>query len=186
MQPRVSAVFDTASQAEQAVDALRQQGIADEAIAVIARQPDGHVATENMPTGDANDADHDEDTAGKRAGKGALAGAGVGALFGIAAALIPGIGPFITAGWLASTLGALGGGAAAGAIVGGSAGAVAGALSKAGYSKDEAEYYGKSIEAGKYFVAIDTEKTRMSAEEIRATLARYGAQFGQSYGERAA
>ncbi len=183
MQNRVTAVFPNASQAERAIDALRSHGMADDAISVIARQHEGR-APEAMGQGELDDAE--KDTAGKRAGKGALAGAGIGALFGIAAALIPGIGPFITAGWLASTLGALGGGVAAGAIVGGSAGAVAGALAKAGYEREEAEYYGKAIEEGNYFVAIDTTKTRLAAEEIRDTFSRFGAEFGPRYGERAA
>ena len=183
MQNRVSAVFDTATQAEQAIDALRGQGISDDAISIIASHKDQNVSTERDKD---THVDTDQDTTGKRTGKGAAAGAGVGALFGIAAALIPGIGPFITAGWLATTLGAIGGGAVSGAIVGGSAGAVAGALSKAGYKREEADFYGKSIEEGKYLVAIDADKTRLSADEIRNTLSQFGARFAPEYGERAA
>jgi hypothetical protein len=64
----------------------------------------------------------------------------------LAALAIPGVGPFITAGALATALGTTGGALAAGAIVGGTSGAIAGGLSKAGYSKDEAEFYGPAVE----------------------------------------
>jgi hypothetical protein len=84
----------------------------------------------------------------QRAAKGAAAGAGAGLLFGLAALAIPGVGPFITAGALASALGTTGGALAAGAIVGGTSGAIAGGLSKAGYSREESQFYGPAVERG--------------------------------------
>jgi hypothetical protein len=165
---RVTAVFDDRSQAEQAINALRQIGVTDTQLSVIARQGDDLGASGGSAT-----ADKAADTAGDT-GKGLLAGAGVGALFGLAAALIPGVGPFITAGWLASALGAAGGGAAAGAIVGGSAGAIAGALTNAGYDKSEADYYGSAVESGGVLVAVDTDGAAASNDQVRATLAQYG------------
>ena len=118
-----------------------------------------------------------DDNAGERIGKGALAGAGVGTLFGLAALVIPGVGPFITAGVLASALGATGGAVAAGAIVGGTSGALAGAFSKAGYSKEEAEYLGSTVERGGVLVAVDADD--VSAERLRSELTRLG---GRTYG----
>ena len=166
---RVTAVFDNQAQAEQAIQGLRQMGVQDSHLSIVAQHGD------HATMAGAGSAVHDEghDVA-SGAGKGLLAGAGVGVLFGLAAALIPGVGPFITAGALATTLGAAGGGAAAGAIVGGTTGAVAGALANAGYNDHEASYYGSAIESGGVFVAVDTDGTSYSGDQIRATLAQYG------------
>jgi hypothetical protein len=90
---------------------------------------------------------------------------------------IPGVGPFITAGVLASALGATGGAVAAGAIVGGTSGALAGAFAKAGYSKEEAEYLGSTIERGGVLVAVDADD--VSAARLRSELTRLG---GRAYG----
>jgi hypothetical protein len=112
------------------------------------------------------------------AGKGAAAGAGAGLLFGLAALAIPGVGPFITAGALASALGTTGGALAAGAIVGGTSGAIAGGLSRAGYSREESEFYGPAVERGGVLVAVETEGV-VSPDQTREVLARHG---GSTYG----
>ena len=163
---RVTAVFDDQARAEQAVIELRRMGVTDTDLSFIARNEDEAVA-----------AGASTDTAGKRVAKGAAAGAGAGLLFGLAALAIPGVGPFITAGALASALGTTGGALAAGAIVGGTSGAIAGGLSKAGYSKDEAEFYGPAIERGGVLVAVET-KGGISPEQTREVLSRNG---GNSY-----
>lgn len=160
---RVTAVFENQTQAEQAVAALRGMGIADAHLSFISRQSDVG-ATDGADAPDA----------GEGAGKGLLAGAGVGAIFGLAASLIPGVGPFITAGWLASALGsAVAGGAAAGAIVGGTSGAIAGALANAGYTHEEAQYYGGAVERGNVLVAVDTS-SGYAADQVRDILAQHG------------
>lgn len=152
---RISAVFDDQTQAEGAVNQLRNLGVRDAALSLVSRhEPAGVGAAEG-------------------AGKGALAGAGVGTLFGLAAVLIPGIGPFITAGALASALGVTGGAAAAGAIVGGTSGAVAGALSRAGFTKEEADYYGDALEHGAVLVTVDTNGG-MERDAVGAILTQFG------------
>jgi len=163
---RVTALFDSQAQAEQAIAGLRQMGIAD-----------AHLSFVSKHTGEGAVAD-DAGDAAEGAGKGLLAGAGVGALFGLAAALIPGVGPFITAGYLATALGTAAGGAAAGAIVGGTTGAVAGALARAGYSHEEASYYGGGIEGGNVLVAVDTATGGADEAQVRSILSQYG---GRSY-----
>jgi hypothetical protein len=168
---RVTAVFDARTQAERAVSELRRLGGRDTDLSFVTRHV-GEAATSGGTV-------RDTDTAGERAGKGALAGAGVGTLFGLAAALIPGVGPFITAGTLASVLGATGGAVAAGAIVGGTTGAIAGALSKAGYTRQEADYYGPAIERGGILVAVETSG-ELSDTEARTVLAEYGGQIYRS------
>ena len=164
---RVTAVFDDRTQAERAIAEFRRRGIPDAQISLVSRRPDDVDVTGKASA----------DSTGERVGKGALAGAGVGTLFGLAAVLIPGVGPFITAGALASALGATGGAAAAGAIVGGTSGALAGAFSKAGYSKEEAEFYGPKVESGGVLVAVEADD--VSADRLRAELEQLG---GRTYG----
>lgn len=160
----ISAVFDTYTQANQAVDTLRRLGISDEDLAVVSRDD-----VEGWQRSD--DA---SDNAAERAGNGLAVGAGVGALFGLLAVAIPGVGPFITAGWLANILGVTAGGAVAGAIVGGTSGAIAGLLTKAGYTEEEAHYYGSALDQGGVFVSVNTNSALLSADKIRDTLAYYG------------
>ena len=163
---RVTAVFEDQARAEQAVSELRRLGVTDTDLSFIARNEEEAVA-----------AGASNDTAGKRAAKGAAAGAGAGLLFGLAALAIPGVGPFITAGALASALGTTGGALAAGAIVGGTSGAIAGGLSKAGYSKDEADFYGPAVERGGVLIAVETQGM-ISPDQTREILSRNG---GNSY-----
>ena len=167
---RVTAVFDTHAQAEQAITALRQSGINDQQLSILTRH-EGH--TTAVGSGSAAAA---ADDSGDRATKGALAGAGVGALFGLAALAIPGVGPFVTAGWLAHALGVTGGALASGAIVGGTSGAVAGAFSKAGYDEHEANYYGSAVEQGGVVVAVDTTNYA-ATDQVRNLLTQFGGRF---------
>lgn len=157
---RITAVFNDRSQAEQAVSELRRMGIADTNLSFVAR---GENDAENMMGQDV----------GNAAGRGLAVGATAGALFGIAAALIPGVGPFITAGALASTLGSVAGGAVAGAVVGGTTGTLASAFAEAGYKKDEAEYYERSVNEGHVLVAVDVPEGTQHTQ-VREVLGRYG------------
>ncbi|MCW3060657.1 MAG: hypothetical protein JWQ02_2478 [Capsulimonas sp.] len=168
---RVTAVFADRAQAEQAVSALRQAGVSDSNLAIVA-QHDGHTVS----TGDGSAAVAANDGDGDRVGKGLAAGAGVGALFGLAALAIPGVGPFITAGFLTHALGVTGAAVASGAIVGGTSGAVAGAFAKAGYDESEARYYGGAVERGHVLVAVDTTSGADSAQ-VRQILSQYGGSF---------
>lgn len=171
MMSRVTAVFDSTTQAEQAVMALRQMGINDAQLSLISRHGENASMT---GTGSAVASDAAADEAGNT-GKGLLAGAGVGSLFGLAAALIPGAGPFIAAGTLATMFGSAAvGGAVAGAVVGGTSGAIAGALAKAGYDEKDAGYYGSAVEKGGAFVAVDTDGSTVSAQQIQSVLAQHG------------
>jgi uncharacterized membrane protein len=164
---RVTAVFDDQTHADRAIAELRRRGIPDAEMSVVSRRQDDVDVTERPA----------DDKTGERMGKGALAGAGVGTLFGLAALAIPGVGPFITAGVLASALGATAGAVASGAIVGATSGALAGAFAKAGYSRDEAEFYGSAVERGGILVAVESDD--VSTERLRSELTRLG---GRTYG----
>ena len=164
---RVTAVFEDQTRAEAAVTELRRLGVTDTDLSFVARN-------EELAGG----AGARAESAVKRAPMGGAAGAGAGLLFGLAALAIPGVGPFITAGALATALGTTGGALAAGAIVGGTSGAIAGGLSKAGYSREESEFYGPAVERGGVLVAVDTEGV-VSPDQAREVLTRNG---GRTYG----
>jgi hypothetical protein len=161
----VSAVFDSHSEAETAVRELRQMGVSDSALSVIARR--------NENSGDYGDADTTEvgDKA-EGAVKGALVGGGVGALLGIAALAIPGVGPLAAAGAIAAS--AVPEAAAIGAGAGALAGGLSGLLTKHGVSDEDARYYEGRINDGGVFVSVDTRASGIDAGTAQDILYRYG------------
>jgi len=176
---RVSAVFDNSTDAEKAIDWLRQHGASDDRISVLTRRPEETGAIADRTGAARVDQDPGSDAA-RGAGTGLAAGAAVGALFGLAAAAIPGVGPFITAGALAHALGVTGGAAAAGAIVGGTSGLIAGALSKWGLDQADADYYGGEVERGATFVSVDLDGTSLTRSEVESTFRRFNGRFAGS------
>jgi len=156
----VSAVFDSQSDAETAVRELRQAGVRDSALSIIARREGAD--------GDYGDATtHEVSDKSEGLIKGAIGGAGVGALLGIAALAIPGVGPLVAAGAIATS--AIPGAAAIGAGVGAVAGGLTGMLTEHGVSEDDATYYEGRINDGGVFVSVDTSDagiTRETAEDI--------------------
>ncbi len=161
----VSAVFDSHPEAETAVRELRQAGVRDSALSVIARRSEG-----GGDYGDANT--HEVKEKGEGLIKGALGGAGVGALLGIAALAIPGVGPLAAAGAIAAS--AVPEGAAIGAGVGALAGGLSGLLTKHGVSDEDARYYEGRINEGGIFVSVDTRDGGISSETAQDILYRYG------------
>jgi hypothetical protein len=162
----VSAVFDSHSEAEAAVRELRQAGVGDNALSVIARRnEDGG--------GDYGDADtHEVKEKGEGLIKGALGGAGVGALLGIAALAIPGVGPLAAAGAIAAS--AVPEAAAIGAGVGALTGGLTGLLTKHGVSDEDAQYYEGRIHEGGVFVSVDTSQGGLDRERAEDILYRAG------------
>jgi len=153
----VSAVFDNQAEAEQAVSQLRNAGVQDSSISVIA-QREG----ESAVTTDGNGDEVAKDVIGT-----AALGAGAGTLLGIAALAIPGVGPLVAAGAIAST--AIPGAALTGAAIGAAAGGVTGLLKDHGVSHDDAGYYEGRINQGGVFVSVDADGgslDRQSAEDI--------------------
>ena len=161
----ISAVFDSHSEAEAAARDLRQAGVPDSALSVIARRQE-----ESGDYGDANT--HEAKEKGEGALKGALGGAGIGALLGIAALAIPGVGPLAAAGAIAS--GAIPEAAAIGAGAGALAGGLSGLLTKHGVSEEDAGYYEERINNGGVFLSVDTSAAGVSADEVRDILQRNG------------
>lgn len=153
----VSAVFDNRSEAERAVSQLRQAGVQDSSISVIA-QREGEKAVTTDGGGD--------EVAKDVIGSAAL-GAGAGTLLGIAALAIPGVGPLVAAGAIASS--AIPGAALTGAAIGAAAGGLAGMLKDHGVDGDDADYYEGQINQGGVFVSVDADGgslDRQSAQDI--------------------
>src|SRR5688572_31995174 len=127
-------VFSTHSDAQRAVNELRQAGFTETDIGVASRS--GETVTGATATGDK------AAKAGAGAAAGAATGAGVGALWGIgiAAGLLPAIGPVIAGGTLAAII--------ASAATGAAAAGIAGALVGLGIPSDEAAHYESEFQAG--------------------------------------
>ena len=160
----VSAVFDSDQEAERAVSELRQAGVGDSALSVIA-QHEGRTTTR---TGDGELTDDDH----RNLLRGILGGGALGAGLGIAALAIPGVGPLAAAGAIAAS--AVPGAAAIGATVGAAAGTLNEALKKHGVSDDDASYYGERIQSGGVFVSIDADGSGVDEETAREILYRNG------------
>ena len=161
----ISAVFDNQSEAETAVRELRDAGVRDSDLSIIARN-EGRGATASDGAGTVTD-----DSEGDGI-KGAVIGAGAGTLLGIAALAIPGVGPLVAAGAIASS--AIPGAAAIGAGVGAVAGGIIGMLTSHGVSDEDATYYEGRIKEGGVFVSVDTSNAAVPAETARDILYRNG------------
>ena len=157
----VSAVFDNRTEAERAVTQLRDAGVRDSDISVIAQQ-DG-----KNTTSDGSGAEAATDVIGKTA-----LGAGAGTLLGIAALAIPGVGPLVAAGAIAAS--AIPGAALTGAAIGAAAGGLTGLLTNHGVDREDADYYERSINSGGVFVSVDTRDAGIDAQTARDILYNAG------------
>ncbi len=138
----VVAVFDTHSQAEQAIRTLYEAGFDMKKVSIIGK--DYH--TEEQFVGYFN--------AGDRAvffGKfGALWGGLAGLLFSSAFLFVPVLGHLVVLGPIASAIA----GGLQGAALGGGIGALAGALSAVGVPKDSVQRYTTELKADKFLVMV--------------------------------
>lgn len=159
---KVSAIFDSHSEAERAVTDLRALGIGDHDMSVIVH----HKGTTTASTGDGEVTDEDH----TNVLRGILGGGALGAGLGVAALAIPGVGPLVAAGAIASTAipGAMGIGAAIGAI----GGTLNETLTKHGVSEEDAGYYSDRIKDGG--VVVTVEDTGIDEAPIREVLGRNG------------
>jgi hypothetical protein len=149
----VSRVYDTYSQAQNAVTAVEAAGVPAAEVSLVANK----YVSENYADVD------DVSKAGAGAGIGGALGGGAGLLAGLGLLAIPGLGPVVAAGWLA----ALAVGAAAGAAAGG----LVGALVSAGTSDDDAHVYSESVRRGGTLVSARVADSE--ASRVQAILDRY-------------
>lgn len=160
----VAVVFNSHTQAEQAAMELRQQGVSDQSISIVAQ--DGGTTTHTDGGGEG---------VAEKAGdglKGALGGGALGAALGIAALAIPGVGPLVGAGAIAAS--AAGGAAATGAAIGAVGGGLVGLLTDHGVDEHDARYFEQHINQGGVFMSVDTHAASVSPGVVRDILERNG------------
>jgi len=155
----VSAVFDSQDEAQRAISALRDAGVPDNSLSVVARHAD---------RGEGDEVTDDDHTSLLR---GILGGGALGAGLGIAALAIPGVGPLAAVGAIAASAApaALGIGAAAGAA----AGTLNESLKGHGVSDEDADYYSDHIGRGGVFVSVDGN-SGIDADMAQEVLYRHG------------
>lgn len=138
----VVGVFHNPSDAERALNGLRDADFTPDQVSVVAKDTG---ATRDLVE---NSGMEGAETTGAGAGAflGGITGGILGWLVGIGALAIPGIGPVVAAGVLATTLG----GAAVGAVAGGLIGALVGA----GVPEEDARSYETSVREGRILLTV--------------------------------
>jgi hypothetical protein len=145
MKNTVTRTYDRYVDARGAVHAVKEVGVLDDDISV--------VANSDHPDADAvDDIKGETSAAGAGAGVGATLGGGAGLLAGLGLMAVPGAGPIVAAGWLASAAA----GAVAGAITGAAAGGIVDALTEEGVPESEAQAYAESVRRGGILVSVKT------------------------------
>ncbi|QNA86304.1 hypothetical protein G4G27_21730 [Sphingomonas sp. So64.6b] len=140
----LSAMFDSQAEAERAVADLRDAGVGNSALSVIARNE----GTTTARDGDGVVTDeHHENLV-----RGILGGGALGAGLGVLALAIPGVGPLVAAGAIAAS--AVPGAMAIGAAAGAAAGTLNETLKAHGVSDEDASYYGDHLTSGGVLVTV--------------------------------
>lgn len=158
----VSAVFDSSDDAQRAVSELRQLGVDNSSLSLIA-QSKGTMTTREGG-GEITDEEHSNLL------RGILGGGALGAGLGVAALAIPGVGPLAALGAIAAS--AVPEAVAIGAVAGAAAGSFNEALRKHGVSDEDASYYGDHLKSGGVLVTVDPSD--VDAGEAREVLYRNG------------
>lgn len=158
----VIGLFDYYSNADKAVQALKDYGVDGSRISIVARDDENQVQESSAAAGA---------TAG--AATGAATGGLLGLMAGLSALIIPGIGPVIATGTLAGALATTLGMTAIGAGVGAATGGLLGALVDLGLPREEAEFYAEGVKRGGILVSVQTDN--QNAEEIGEILRGAGA-----------
>lgn len=167
---RAVGVFSKRSDAEDALQELRDAGFQMDRVSLIAKDVDGD---DRFSDANVRDIDHDN-KADDGAKKGALTGGALGGLTGLLVGLgalaIPGISPVMLAGATATALAtALSGGA-----IGAAAGGLIGGLIGLGIPEERAKVYSDRVSGGDYLVMVDGTDDEIGRAE--AILSRRGIQ----------
>jgi len=165
----VGALFFNRSDAESAINALKDRGFKGDQIGIALRDRNaqGQLA-EDTGTKVA-------DGAATGALGGGLLGGVVGFLIGVGALAIPGIGPVVSAGVLTTVLGTAGATAVAGAGIGAAAGGIVGGLVGLGIPETEAKYFDEGFRKGHVLVTVNAGTRVNDAVEI---LRQYNGDLG--------
>ena len=163
----VSAMFDSREAAEEAVHALRAEGVPLSAISLLFR------ASQFMDTDIAWPEGHKPLSVA-----GAIAGGGVaGALLGIGVLLVPGVGPVAAGGAIAAS--ALSSMASVSGVIGATGGAVAKMLTDHDVDGVTAAQYDDEIRRGKVFLSVDTRVAGGMADTAATVMERHGGRTGR-------
>ncbi|HEX8301904.1 hypothetical protein [Sphingomonas sp.] len=158
----VSAIFDSNDEAQRAVSELRELGVTDSDLSLIA-QSKGTMTTREGG-GEITDEEHTNIL------RGILGGGALGAGLGVAALAIPGVGPLAALGAIAAS--AVPEAMAIGAVAGAAAGTFNEALKKHGVGDDDAAYYGDRLKGGGVLVTVNADG--VDRQEAQETLYRNG------------
>jgi len=154
----VVGVFNSVTDAQQAVTALEGEGIPRDRISVVANKNAAGYET-------GGGVDKTSDVVAD-AGIGAAIGGVGGLLLSVAGAItLPVIGPILAAGPIAAALTGAGIGAAAGGLVG--------ALTESGIPEEEAKYYAEGVRRGDVLVTVQADSSRI--DRVCDLLDRYNA-----------
>jgi hypothetical protein len=167
----IAALFDQMDHAHAAVRDLRDLGISNNEISLVAHDVAGEYG-QSLNRADWGKAPAKGDGAAAGAGIGAVLGGLTGLLVGLGALVIPGIGPVLAAGPLGSALAGLVG-AGVGAVGGGLAGGLLGALVDMGIPEEEAHYYAEGVRRGGALVTVRADDTLES--QVREVMRRHHA-----------
>jgi hypothetical protein len=136
----VFGLYSTRTQADEALEALREEGFRSEDVSVLFSDNEG---TKDFAMRKGTKAPEGAATGGA---SGVVIGGALGWLVGIGALAIPGLGPFIAAGPIAAALS----GAGAGAVIGG----IAGSLVGLGVPEYEAKRYEGRVREGNLLMSV--------------------------------
>jgi len=178
-----AAIFDHREDAHRAVHALRDHGVDEDCISLLALADDGSGKTSDLDHGQRVPAPGKDEgistttpgDAAKGAAEGAAIGAGVGILAALSSVFVPGFGLITAGGALATALWG-----AVGATVGGTlAGGVTGFLADMGVPTETAQTYHDALKKGGVLVTVhDTDAT---PDEIQMIFHKYNGRSAGSY-----
>jgi uncharacterized protein (TIGR02271 family) len=171
MAKTIVGLFDTASDAEAAVQDLRSNGVDSNKISVVANNAEGRY---DASLADGADDQSAADGAGAGAVGGTVVGGALGLLVGAGLLAIPGIGPVLAAGPLAAAIGttaATVGAGALGAGIGAATGGLLGGLVGAGVPEEDAHIYAEGVRRGGTLVTVDANDNEV--DTVVAALERH-------------
>lgn len=153
----LSAMFDSEAEAQRAISELREIGIDDRDVSLIAQSK--RTMTTREGGGEVVDEEHSSYL------RGILGGGALGAGLGVAALAIPGVGPLAALGAIAAT--AVPEAMAIGAVAGAAAGSFNEALKDHGVSDEDASYYGDGLKGGGVLVTVNADRVdRSQAQDV--------------------
>jgi hypothetical protein len=169
MTATISRLYDSYSEASEAVANLEAAGVKHSDISILASNAENWYSadrrSDTFPDRDLDGKDDRAEAASTGAGVGATVGGAAGLLAGLGLMAIPGVGPVVAAGWLVATL--------TGAAAGGATGGIIGALTQTGVSKEEADVYAEGLRRGGAVVSArvaDADAPRLQAIMDRSSV----------------